>query len=220
MRGFGWSRGQKHFPGWWWSATTDRHVGFESWLERDHAMGLDFDREVVAFSSQPFWLYWQVGTRWRRHAPDFFARLVDGGGVVVDVRADDRIPATFLYAGIDVEKAGLFSGVHGSQIAGRFTMIPTSPFPRTAEWTSLIATIESALRLQHHRADSLVGLADYLHQRTAGMIGSLSHLIRGAALDAILTGAEKITKKLLDAVDLDHAAQNHARRPTNTARQP
>ncbi|GAA3251232.1 TnsA-like heteromeric transposase endonuclease subunit [Dactylosporangium siamense] len=92
IRGFGWSRGQQHFPGWWWSATTDRHVGFESWLERDHAMRLDFDREVTAFSSQPFWLYWQVGRGWRRHAPDFFARLVDGGGVVVDVRADDRIP--------------------------------------------------------------------------------------------------------------------------------
>ena len=130
----------------------------------------------------------------------------------------ERIPATFLYAGIDVEKAGLFSGVRGSQIAGRFTMIPTSPFPRTSEWTSLIATIENALRLQHHRADTLVDLADYLHQRTAGMIGSLSHLIRGAALDAILTGTEKITKKLLDAVDLDHAAQSHGRRP-NTARQ-
>lgn len=92
VRGFGWSRGQKHFPGWWWSATTGRHVGFESWLERDHAMQLDFDREVVAFSSQPFWLHWQAGPRWRRHAPDFFVRLADGRGVVVDVRADDRIP--------------------------------------------------------------------------------------------------------------------------------
>lgn len=27
----------------------------------------------------------------RRHAPDFFVRLVDGGGVVIDVRPDDRI---------------------------------------------------------------------------------------------------------------------------------
>ncbi|WP_328459550.1 hypothetical protein OHA21_27395 [Actinoplanes sp. NBC_00393] len=51
------------------------------------------------------------------------------------------------------------------------------------------------------------------------MIGSLSHLIRGAALDAILTGTEKINRKLLDAVDLDHAAQNHARHP-NAARRP
>jgi hypothetical protein len=134
------------------------------------------------------------------------------------LNASGRIPATFLYAGIDAEIAGLFSGVRGSQIAGRFTLIPTRPFPRTAEWISLIATIENALRLQHHRPDTLVGLADYLHQRTAGMIGSLSHLIRGAALDAILIGTEKITKKPLDAVDLDHAAQNHARHPSATRR--
>jgi hypothetical protein len=127
----------------------------------------------------------------------------------------ERIPATFIYAGIDVERAGLFSGVRGSQIAGRFTMIPTNPFPRTSEWTSLIATIENALRLQHHKAQTLVDLAGYLHQRTNGMIGSLSRLIRGAALDAILTGKEKITKKLLDAVELDHAAQNQTRRPNN-----
>ena len=39
------------------------------------------------------------------------------------------------------------------------------------------------------------------------MIGSLSHLIRGAALDAILDGTEAITKALLDTIDLDHAAQ-------------
>jgi hypothetical protein len=66
-------------------------VGFESWLERDHAMLLDFDPEVVGYSSQPFWLCWHDGRRRRRHAPDFFARLADGSGLVVDVRADDRI---------------------------------------------------------------------------------------------------------------------------------
>ena len=49
----------------------------------------------------------------------------------------------------------------------------------------------------------------YLHQRTGGMIGSLSHLIRGAALEAIMDGTEKITRQLLDTVDLDHAAQNN-----------
>jgi hypothetical protein len=57
VRGFGWSRGQGHFPGWWWSATTGRHVGVESWLERDHVMCLDFERDVVGFASQPFWLH-------------------------------------------------------------------------------------------------------------------------------------------------------------------
>jgi hypothetical protein len=90
VRGFHWSKGQRHWPGWWWSATSGRHVGHESWLERDHAMLLDFDRDVVGFASQPFWLQWRA-ERGRRHAPDFFARLRDGTGVVIDVRADERI---------------------------------------------------------------------------------------------------------------------------------
>ena len=91
VRSFRWSRGQQHFPGWWWLATTGCHVGYESWLERDHLMLLDFDPAIRAVSSQPFWLHWKDGRRNRRHAPDFFARLAGGTGVVIDVRADDRI---------------------------------------------------------------------------------------------------------------------------------
>ena len=55
---------------------------------------------------------------------------------------------------------------------------------------------------------SLTALSTYLHQRTGGMIGSLSHLIRGAAIEAILDGTEQITKRLLETIDLDHAAQH------------
>ena len=65
--------------------------GYESVLERDHAMFLDFDPAVVGFSSQPFTLCWHDGRRQRRHTPDFFARLADGTGVVVDVRPDERV---------------------------------------------------------------------------------------------------------------------------------
>ncbi len=36
VRPFRWSQGSRHFPGWYWSATTGQHIGFESWLERDH----------------------------------------------------------------------------------------------------------------------------------------------------------------------------------------
>jgi hypothetical protein len=54
VRSFPSLRGQAHFPGLRWSATSGRHVGYESWLERDHAMLLDFDPEVVGYSSQPF----------------------------------------------------------------------------------------------------------------------------------------------------------------------
>jgi hypothetical protein len=34
------------------------HVGYELWLERDHVMLLDFDRDMVGIASQPFWLLW------------------------------------------------------------------------------------------------------------------------------------------------------------------
>lgn len=88
-------RGQRHFPGLYWAASTNSHVGFESWLERDHAIVLDFDPQVVAFASQPFWLYWQDTAKGqaRSHAPDFFARLAGGGGLVVDCRPAERVDA-------------------------------------------------------------------------------------------------------------------------------
>ena len=84
-------RGQRSFPGLYYAATMDAHVGFESWTERDVAMMLDFDPDVVGFSSQPFWLTWHQGDEDRRHAPDYFARLADGTGTVIDVKADDSI---------------------------------------------------------------------------------------------------------------------------------
>ncbi len=130
----------------------------------------------------------------------------------------ERIPATFIYAGIDVEREGLFAGTRGRQIAGRFSLITTNPFPRGPEWEGLVATLEQALRLRRHTPGTLLGAERYLHQRTAGMIGSLSHLVRGAALEAILGATEKITTRLLDTIALDHAAQHrHYNRTPVTA---
>ena len=36
-------KGQRHLPGRWWSATDGRHIGYESWLERDQLMWLDWN---------------------------------------------------------------------------------------------------------------------------------------------------------------------------------
>lgn len=124
----------------------------------------------------------------------------------------ERLPATFVYAGIDIEHGDLFAGTRGRQIAGRFTVLPATPFaygtPDQREvWRALIATLENLLRLHDHPAGSLVALEEYLYQRTAGMIGSLSQLVRGAAVLAIEAGTEKITRELLDVVPLDHAAE-------------
>ncbi|MFJ6185289.1 TniB family NTP-binding protein [Streptomyces sp. NPDC092295] len=38
----------------------------------------------------------------------------------------ERIPATFVYAGVDLEAKGLFNGTRGRQIAGRFGVIETN----------------------------------------------------------------------------------------------
>jgi hypothetical protein len=54
-------------------------------------MLLDFDPLVAGISSQPFWLRWPgEDGRPVSHAPDFFARRVDGSAVVVDCRPAER----------------------------------------------------------------------------------------------------------------------------------
>ena len=80
--------------------------------------------------------------------------------------------------------------MRGRQIAGRFTVIGAAPFAygtgvQRGQWRALIATLESLLRLHSHRAGSLVKLDEYLYRRSGGMIGSLSQLLRGAAIVAI-----------------------------------
>ncbi len=93
VRSFGSFQGQRSFQGLWWFATTGGHVGFESWVERDAVMLLDFDPDVIAVSSQPFCLTWANRPRARRHVPDFFARLADGSALVIDVRPDELVGA-------------------------------------------------------------------------------------------------------------------------------
>jgi hypothetical protein len=119
----------------------------------------------------------------------------------------ERIPATFLYAGISLDRAGLLSGTRGEQIAGRFGIIRTCPFGQDQQWAALIAALEDSLRL-HRQPAAPPGLGRYLHQRTHGMIGSRLWLIRSAAISAVLDGTEKITKKALDNVDADITSQS------------
>lgn len=115
--------------------------------------------------------------------------------------------ATFAYAGMDLERR-LFTGVRGKQIVGRCVLVSTGAYPCDAEWQGLVATMETALRLHRREPGSLTRSARYLHRRTGGMIGSLSRLVRAAAQFAILEGEEAITRKLLDAISVDHAAES------------
>jgi hypothetical protein len=130
----------------------------------------------------------------------------------------ERIPATFVYAGIDVERAGLLTGTRGEQIAGRFGMVRTGPFPTGEQWSGLVAALEPSLRLHHHTHGTLTKLDNYLHQRTTGMIGSLLRLIRSAAIQAVLDGSERITRATLDSIDVDIATEATSRTTTSKPR--
>ncbi len=107
--------------------------------------------------------------------------------------------------------------MRGAQLAGRATLVDCGPLPArrgTREpFRRVITDIENALDLHQHKPGTLPRHAAYLHQRTAGRIGSLTRLIRQAAITAICDGTERITKTALDAVRLDHLAETH-HRPT------
>ncbi|WP_225080836.1 ATP-binding protein [Streptomyces sp. CoT10] len=125
----------------------------------------------------------------------------------------ERIGATFVYAGIDVTTTPLFTGVRGAQLAGRASLIDCAAFPARLgdeePFRDLITAMEGALDLRHHRPGTLPKLAPYLHERTAGRIGSLARLIRQAAITALIDGTERITRTTLDAIRLDHLAEQH-----------
>ncbi|MEU1056855.1 TniB family NTP-binding protein [Streptomyces sp. NPDC005876] len=136
----------------------------------------------------------------------------------------ERVPATFVYAGIDVTASAVFTGVRGAQLAGRASLIDCGALPARAgdrePFRELITALEQALDLTAHRPGSLPRLAPYLHERTAGRIGSLARLIRQAAIEAILDGQERITKELLDSIALDHLAEEHYRPRTHRRARP
>lgn len=60
-----------------------------------------------------------------------------------------------------------------------------------------------SLRLHGYRPATPTKLDRYLDQHTHGMIGGLLWLIRSAAINTVLEGAEKIGKNSSDAVEAD-----------------
>jgi Bacterial TniB protein len=130
----------------------------------------------------------------------------------------DRIAATFIYVGVEVPQSGIFGGVRANQIAGRFLLHELEPFrldngSSRRLWSSVIAAMEQAIILLDHSPGSLAEEhATYLFERTGGRIGSLSHLVRAAAVEAIAIGREAIDRPLLDSIEVDFAAEVSYRR--------
>ncbi|HEX9354499.1 MAG TPA: TnsA-like heteromeric transposase endonuclease subunit [Streptosporangiaceae bacterium] len=84
-------KGRLHYSGWYWSATLERLVVYESRLELARIMLADFDPDVAGLAAQPFLLAGADGGRTRRHVPDLLLISVDGGVTMVDVKAPSRL---------------------------------------------------------------------------------------------------------------------------------
>ena len=85
------ARGQAHYPGYYWSATTGGHVIYESRLELARLLLADFDPDVAAIAAQPFLLRAPAGGRVRRHVPDFLLLHADQTVQVVNVKPAARL---------------------------------------------------------------------------------------------------------------------------------
>jgi hypothetical protein len=83
-------RGQRNFPGWWWSVTARSQLAYESWLERHYLIEADRDSRVLSIAGQPFELAWLGEGKQVRHVPDLFCRMLDGVAVVTDCRPAEK----------------------------------------------------------------------------------------------------------------------------------
>jgi hypothetical protein len=81
--------GRRWGPGWWWSATTGRHVMHGSQAMCTQLMILDRDPQVVALSARPVRLIWRDPGSGRvlTWVPQLFARHADGGALLADCPA-------------------------------------------------------------------------------------------------------------------------------------
>jgi hypothetical protein len=102
VREFRWYRGRRHYSGWYWSATLQRLVAYESRLELARILLADFDEDVVCVAAQPFQLIGPDSGRIRRHVPDLLLVHRGGAVTVVDVKApakveDPAVQAVFVW---------------------------------------------------------------------------------------------------------------------------
>jgi hypothetical protein len=133
-------------------------------------------------------------------------------------RLANDLQATFVYAGVGLSHGGfMHEGRYGpdaalAQISQRFKRLRVEPLRRStqserATWLGVLRVFERELVLLQSKDGDLTGQADYLWRRTQGVIGSLTQLLTEAVAEAIDTGAERITAKLLDAIDIGYAAE-------------
>jgi hypothetical protein len=114
------ARGQAHYPGYYWSATSGGHVIYESRLELARLLVADFDPGVTAIAAQPFLLRAQAGGRVRRHVPDFLLVRADHTVQVVNVKPAARLADP---VGFENRATGYDQASHRGQATASYSLI-------------------------------------------------------------------------------------------------
>jgi hypothetical protein len=145
------------------------------------------------------------------------------------------IPATFIYAGIDCEAAGILTewndkkAKDSSQTDHRFSKLELNQFrlpekgksPKDqaaavkiaiVELMDLLVTFEEHCVLLDHQKGDLLKLLPYILERTSGYMGAIITLIKHGATVAIQTKAERYSTEVFDQVELDNAAETARKR--------
>lgn len=92
IRSLSWYRGQRSFPGWYWSSTMHAHVSYDSRLELARLLLADFDSSVEAIVAQPFQLVETVESEvHRRQIPDYLLVHSDRAVTVVNVKTPEAL---------------------------------------------------------------------------------------------------------------------------------
>lgn len=81
---------QRHMPGHWFSSTARRFLEYESLLERDWMLLLDFDREVEWICEQPLRLRYSKDDKPASHVPDLLVWRA-GTPELCDVKSVERL---------------------------------------------------------------------------------------------------------------------------------
>ena len=71
-----------------------RMVWYESQLERDFCYLLEFDRDVISYSEQPFKLDYTLNGKRRRYTPDFLVIRSSRNPLVIEVKPESKIRNT------------------------------------------------------------------------------------------------------------------------------
>jgi hypothetical protein len=83
-------RRQRHMPGRWFSTTAGRFLEYESLLERDWMLLMDFDRDVEWICEQPLRLRYAKDEQPASHVPDLMVWRA-GTPELCDVKSEERL---------------------------------------------------------------------------------------------------------------------------------